>query len=71
MDRIIKNDVEIDPEYCKMAEERLRKENSDMFSTATLEFVYPAQSAEGGQPKLAVGDKRKKYSARKKEHSKH
>jgi site-specific DNA-methyltransferase (adenine-specific) len=59
--------IEIDPEYCKMAEERLRKENSDMFSTATLEFIYPAQEP---QPKLAVSDKRAKYSARKKKLSK-
>lgn len=62
--------IDIDPEYCKMAEERLRKENSDMFSSANLEFIYPAQSAEGGQPKLAVSDKRGKYSAHKKKHSK-
>lgn len=55
--------IEIDPEYCKMAEERLRKENSDVFSTATLEFIYPAQEA---QPKLTVSDKRAKYSTRKK-----
>ena len=59
--------IEIDPEYCKMAEERLRKENSDIFSTATLEFIYPAQES---QPKLAVGDKRAKYSARNKKLSK-
>ena len=59
--------IEIDPEYCKMAEERLRKENSDMFSSATLEFIYPAQEA---QPKLAVSDKRAKYSTRKKKLSK-
>jgi DNA modification methylase len=59
--------IEIDPEYCRMAEERLRKENSDMFSTATLEFIYPAQEP---QPKLAVSDKRAKYSARKKKLSK-
>ena len=62
--------IEIDPEYCKMAEERLRKENSDMFSSATLEFIYPAQSAEGGQSKLAVSEKRAKYSTRKKRLSK-
>jgi site-specific DNA-methyltransferase (adenine-specific) len=59
--------IEIDPEYCRMAEERLRKENSDMFSTATLEFIYPAQEP---QPKLAVSDKGAKYSARKKKLSK-
>jgi hypothetical protein len=29
-----------------------------------FEFIYPAQSADGGQPKLAVSDKQ--YSARKK-----
>jgi site-specific DNA-methyltransferase (adenine-specific) len=59
--------IEIDPEYCKMAEERLRKENSDMFSSATLEFIYPAQEV---QPKLAVAEKRAKYSTRKKKLSK-
>ena len=55
--------IEIDPEYCKMAEERLYKENSDMFSTATLEFIYPAQEI---HPRLAVSDKRAKYSVHKK-----
>ena len=55
--------IEIDPEYCKMAEERLYKENSDMFSTATLEFIYPAQET---RPRLAVSDKRAKYSVHKK-----
>ncbi len=59
--------IEIDSEYCKMAEDRLRKENSDMFSTATLEFIYPAHEP---QPKLAVSDIRAKYSARKKKVSK-
>ena len=53
---------EIDPEYCKMAEERLRKENSDMFSTANLEFIYPAQESFG---KAAVGEKRTKYVVHK------
>lgn len=32
--------IEIDTEYCKMAENRLRKENSDMFSKTSLEFTY-------------------------------
>jgi site-specific DNA-methyltransferase (adenine-specific) len=59
--------IEIDPQYCRMAEDRLRQENSDMFSTATLEFIYPAQES---QPQLAVSDKRAKYSARKKKLSK-
>lgn len=59
--------IDIDPEYCKMAEERLCKENSDMFSSASLEFIYPAQEI---QSKLAVGDKRAKYLARKKKPSK-
>ena len=54
--------VDIDPDYCKMAEERLRKENSDMFSSATLEFIYPAQEITS---KLAVSEKRTKYSTRK------
>jgi site-specific DNA-methyltransferase (adenine-specific) len=55
--------IDIDPEYCKMTEDRLRKENSDMFSSATLEFIYPAQEV---QSTLAVSDKRSKYSTRKK-----
>ena len=54
--------IEIDPQYCKMAEERLREENADMFSTANLEFIYPAQET---QAKVAVGEKRAKYSARR------
>ena len=59
--------IEVDPEYCKMAEERLRKENSDMFSSATLEFIYPAQEV---QSKLAVSDKQATYTTRKKKLSK-
>ena len=55
--------VEIDQEYCKMAEDRLRKENSDMFSTATLEFICPAPE---NQRTLALGEKRRKYATRKK-----
>jgi site-specific DNA-methyltransferase (adenine-specific) len=51
--------IEIDSEYCKMTEERLRKENSDMFSTATLEFIYSTQEV---QPMLAVSEKHRKYS---------
>ena len=54
--------IEIDPQYCKMAEERLREENADMFSTANLEFIYPPQET---QAKVAVGEKRTKYSARR------
>jgi hypothetical protein len=27
-----------------MAEDRLRRENSDMFSTASLEFTYPVKA---------------------------
>ncbi|HYQ86243.1 MAG TPA: site-specific DNA-methyltransferase [Bacteroidota bacterium] len=54
--------IEIDAEYCRMAEERLRKENSDMFSSANLEFIYPAQES---QPRLTVADKREHYLARK------
>ena len=58
--------IEIDSDYCRMAEDRLRTENSDMFSTATLEFVYPAQDHE---LKRAVGDKRAKYTSRKRKAS--
>lgn len=59
--------IEIDAEYCKLAEARLRKENSDMFSSATLEFVYPAQEA---QSKLTINDVHDKYSTRKMKASK-
>jgi DNA modification methylase len=55
--------IEIDPDYCRMAEERLRRENSDMFSSATLEFIYPTEEA---RSKLAVGDTRAKYSTGRK-----
>jgi site-specific DNA-methyltransferase (adenine-specific) len=55
--------IEIDSEYCIMAEKRLRKENTDMFSSATLEFIYPAQET---RKKIAVGEKQIKYPAQKK-----
>jgi modification methylase len=54
--------IEVDNEYCGMAEERLRKENADMFSAATLEFVYPAKER---LLKSGVAEKRGKYDARK------
>jgi hypothetical protein len=53
-----------------MAEERLRKENTDMFSSATLEFIYPAQSADGVPAKRAVSDTRAMYLVRKKKRPK-
>ncbi len=46
--------IEIDPEYCKIAEKRLRKENSDLFSSANLEFIYPAEKI---STRLVVADK--------------
>jgi site-specific DNA-methyltransferase (adenine-specific) len=55
--------IEIDQAYCKMTEERLLKENSGIFSSATLEFVY---SAKEPSSKLKVGDKREKYGKRRK-----
>jgi len=54
--------VEIDPQYCKMAENRLREENSGMFSSANLEFIYPAKEIPS---KLAVSEKRGKYHPNK------
>jgi site-specific DNA-methyltransferase (adenine-specific) len=59
--------IDIDPEYCKMAEERLRRENTDLFSSANLEFIYPAK--ESG-PKLAVSEKQEKYVDRARKTSK-
>jgi site-specific DNA-methyltransferase (adenine-specific) len=55
--------IEIDPQYCRMTEERLRKENSDMFSSATLEFIYPAKES---LSKLEVAEPRRKYTSRRK-----
>jgi site-specific DNA-methyltransferase (adenine-specific) len=59
--------IEIDSEYCRMAEDRLRQEHSNMFSFANLEFVYPGAEA---RPALAVAEKQKKYSGRKKKSEK-
>ena len=56
--------IEIVREYCQMAEQRLRNENSDMFSSASLEFIYPTEES---MLKLAVADKQEKYRARKKD----
>ncbi len=53
--------IEIDPQYCKMAEDRLRKENDDMFSSANLEFIYPARESE---QKAAVAERREKYKSK-------
>lgn len=53
--------IEIDPQYCKMAEDRLRKENDDMFSSANLEFIYPARESE---QKALVGERREKYKSK-------
>ncbi len=54
--------IEIDPEYCRMTEERLREDNSNMFSSANLEFIYPAAEV---KQKSTVSDKREKYVVRK------
>ncbi len=59
--------IDIDPEYCKMAEDRLRKESNDMFSSANLEFIYPARD---NQAQVAVGEKRLKYVSRARKSSK-
>jgi site-specific DNA-methyltransferase (adenine-specific) len=42
--------IEIDSEYCRITEERLRGENEDMFSSATLEFIYPAVESQAAPP---------------------
>ncbi len=59
--------IEIDPEYCKMTEDRLRKENNDMFCSGNLEFIYPARENE---TKSGVGEKREWYSRKKRKTSK-
>jgi site-specific DNA-methyltransferase (adenine-specific) len=58
--------IEIDPEYCRMTEDRLRRENSDIFSTSSLEFIYPNHQA---QKQLTVRDRRRNYSSRKNKHT--
>ena len=55
--------IEIDPDYCRLAEDRLRQEGSNMFSSATVELVYPAGKA---QQKMMAGEKKEKYSIHKK-----
>ncbi|MFH0991807.1 MAG: site-specific DNA-methyltransferase [bacterium] len=52
--------IEIDPEYFKMAEDRLRKENSNMFANANLEFIQPAKAF---QEQGAIADKHARYKA--------
>jgi site-specific DNA-methyltransferase (adenine-specific) len=59
--------IEIDTQYCKMTEERLRLENSNMFSSATLEFVYPAADT---PHKLAVASRKGKYTVASKKTAK-
>jgi site-specific DNA-methyltransferase (adenine-specific) len=59
--------IEIDPQYCRMTEERLREDNSNMFSSANLEFIYPAAEV---KQKSAVSDKREKYLVRKRKPAK-
>lgn len=50
--------IEIDPEYFKMSEDRLRKENSNMFANANLEFIQPAKAL---QEQARVADRRARY----------
>lgn len=59
--------VEIDPQYCIMAEERIRGENADMFSSANFEFIYPTQNT---KPENTVDDKSARYITRKRRPSK-
>lgn len=50
--------IEIDPEYFKMSEDRLRNENANMFANANLEFIQPAKAL---QEPGRVADKRARY----------
>lgn len=53
--------IEIDSGYCKMTEKRLMEANLNLFTSAILEFIYPAQDS---PTRLAVSEIREKYSPR-------
>ncbi|MCL4467716.1 MAG: site-specific DNA-methyltransferase [Deltaproteobacteria bacterium] len=53
--------VEIDSEYCRMTEERLRKENIDIFLPTNLEFIYPVQE---NDLRATINEKRERYVTR-------
>ena len=59
--------IEIDPNYCKLTEDRLRDENSNMFASSTLEFIYPAQEIE---KKFMVAEKKARFFVKRKKSSK-
>ncbi len=54
--------IEIDPQYCKMAEARLSAENSTLFSPSTLEFIYPANVSTSPP---VIKERNKPYRSRK------
>jgi DNA modification methylase len=54
--------IEIDRQYCKIAEERLRREDANLFLLANIEFIYPDKKS---SKKLVASDKQEIYIARK------
>ena len=54
--------IEIDREYCRMAANRLKKENQDLFSDATLEFRKQVNSKTQG---LIIREERALYRTRR------
>ena len=47
--------IEIDPDYCRMIQTRLRSENQDLFSSARLEFAA-AKASESAARLVGRGD---------------
>lgn len=55
--------IEIDKEYFRIIENRLKEEDSNMFSSAKLEFTYPTYD---GKKFSKVGEKKNTYLRKKK-----
>lgn len=55
--------IEIDKEYFRIIENRLKEEDSNMFSSAKLEFTYPTLD---GKIFAKVGEKKNTYRSKKK-----
>ena len=53
--------IEIDPDYCRMIQTRLRSENQNLFSSARLEFTAAAKASEGA---AIVREEPEKYSSK-------
>ena len=54
--------IEIDRDYCRMAANRLKKENQDLFSNANLEFRKQINSKTQG---IIIREERMMYKTRR------